>query len=287
MHPTPNAILAAPETSVAIVLGTNEIASAVAVHLTAAGHAVILSHDPFPPVIRRAMAFDDALWDGRAVVAGVTGLPADSSWEIDSVLARPAQVVVTPLHLTDLIALRSPDVLVDARMQKHRMTPDFRHIARLTVGLGPNFAIGVNCDVAVETRPVHVGRLVRAGSTETADGVARLLGGVGRDRFVYSAAGGAWRTGVAIGTPVAPGEVLGALAGQPVTAPIGGVVRGIARDGTYMPADVKLLEIDPRGATAGCWTGIDERGRAIAEAVVQAVRERARPALPATAHGAA
>jgi xanthine dehydrogenase accessory factor len=52
----------------ALVLGTNEIASAVAVHLKAAGHCVILSHDSFPPVIRRAMAFHDAVSDGAEIV---------------------------------------------------------------------------------------------------------------------------------------------------------------------------------------------------------------------------
>src|SRR5271165_1229167 len=47
-----------------IVLVTNEIASATAVRLTWEGHGVILSHDPFPPVIRRGMAFHDALFGG-------------------------------------------------------------------------------------------------------------------------------------------------------------------------------------------------------------------------------
>jgi hypothetical protein len=47
----------------AVILGTNEIASAVAVYLHRAGYRVVLSHDPVPPVIRRKMAFHDALFD--------------------------------------------------------------------------------------------------------------------------------------------------------------------------------------------------------------------------------
>jgi hypothetical protein len=51
-----------------------------------------------------------------------------------------------------------------------------------------------------------------------------------------------------------------------------GVLRGIARDGSRVPADVKLLEIDPRGRQA-CWTGMDERGRAIGDSLVAAIRQ--------------
>ena len=61
----------------AVVMGTNEIASAVAVALTNAGYGVAMSHDPFPPVIRRGMAFHDALYDDAIEVAGVVGERAE------------------------------------------------------------------------------------------------------------------------------------------------------------------------------------------------------------------
>ena len=49
--------------ALAVILGTNEIASAVAVQLARQCHHVILCHDPFPLVIRRGMAFHDALFE--------------------------------------------------------------------------------------------------------------------------------------------------------------------------------------------------------------------------------
>ena len=61
----------------AIILGTNEIASAVAVKLRKAHFNVILSHDPYPPVIRRGMAFYDALFDDCAVIDGIEGQRAE------------------------------------------------------------------------------------------------------------------------------------------------------------------------------------------------------------------
>ena len=99
------------------------------------------------------MAFHDALFEDQAQVDGITGERAETFVEIADVLARSGHVAVTPLQLTDLIALRSPDVLIDARMQKYRVTPDLRGICRLTLGFGPNFEVGVNCDIAVETHP--------------------------------------------------------------------------------------------------------------------------------------
>lgn len=255
----------------ALVLGTNEIASAVAAHLHASGSSVILSDDPFPPVIRRAMSFHDALFGDRAVVERVEGELAETSREIARVLAKPRRVAVTPLHLSDLIALRTPQILIDARMQKHRVTPDLRGVVRLTIGLGPDFAVGVNCDVAIETHPATSGSIVTRGETESADGLAPLLGGVGKERFVYSVREGLFHTPIEIGMRVFKGFVVGHLDGVTIEAPIDGRVRGMVRDSTRVPEGVKLIEIDPRGRRAK-WTGIDERGRAIALATVRAIR---------------
>ncbi len=259
----------------AVVLGTNEIASAVAVHLCRAGWRVVLSHDPFPPVIRRAMAFHDALFGDQVTVEGIACELAETASEIADVITGPKRVAVTTLHVTELLALQSFDVLVDARMQKHCVTPDLRRVARTTVGLGPNFRVGANCDVAVETRPARSGNIVRLGSTEPADGVSSPLDGVGRERFVYSDRPGRWHASVDIGARVFTRFVVAHLDGSPIRAPLDGFVRGIVRDGMQVPAEVKLLEIDPRGRNA-MWTGIDARGRGIAEAVVRALRAKSR-----------
>jgi xanthine dehydrogenase accessory factor len=53
-----------------------------------------------------------------------------------------------------------------------------------------------------------------------------------------------------------------------------GVLRGIARDGTFAPKGVKLLEINMRGEAAS-WTSSDDRGRAIATGSVAAIGRRA------------
>jgi len=258
----------------AVLLGTNEIASAVAVYLSRAGWAVVMSHDPEPPVIRRGMAFHDVLWGDPATVEGVAAAPAETLFDVWAALKQPSAIVVTRLGLADLVAVGGIDMLADARMQKRLPTPDFRNLARLTVGLGPGFAVDRNCDVAVETHPARNGSLVLVGATEEADGITRSLGGLGAERFVYSEAGGRFHTPLGLGARVYRGLPLGQLGIETVHAPIDGILRGIVRDGTEVPAGVKLIEIDPRGRVAE-WRGIDERAHRIAAAVLKAAGLRA------------
>lgn len=254
----------------AVILGTNEIASAVAVHLFWAGYGVVLSHDPMPPVIRRRMAFHDALYDDAAMLAGVVAARAGSSVEVRERLGAGAGVMVTDLGLLDLIVIGAIDILVDARMHKYQVTPDLRRLGRFAVGVGPGFSSGFNCDLAVETRPGLAGRLVLDGTTAPPDGVPSSLGGQQGERFARAEAAGRWHTAIEIGTRVYKDFVVGSLGGAPVRAPFDGVVRGVARDGTEVPKGVKLLEIDARGRAAS-WTGIDARGGAIATGVSRAL----------------
>jgi len=253
----------------AVILGTNDIASAVAVYLRRNGYGVVLSHDPLPPVIRRKMAFHDALFDDAVNLAGITADRAETSVEIRAGLERPASVTVTELGLLDLIVIRSLDVLIDARMQKYRPIPDLRRLARFTIGLGPGFAGGGNCDVAIETRPGKAGRILQHGATDAADEMPRPLGNKFDERFVRAEVGGRWHTAIEIGTRVFKDFTVGHLGTIPVRAPFDGFLRGVVRDGSEVPAGVKLLEIDPRRRRAS-WSGIESRSHAIAKAVMRA-----------------
>jgi len=266
------AFFASSATPLAVILGTNEIASAVAVKLRKAHFSVILSHDPYPPVIRRGMAFYDALFDDHAVIDGIEGQRAETAMEIADIVGDDNRVAVTPLQLSDLLALRRIPVLIDARMQKRRVTPDFRFYVGLAVGLGPNFIIGENCDIAVETRPVKCGAIIETGATDDFDGVPNPLGGVGKERFTYAEASGVWHTPLDIGARVFRGLSLGNLNGATIVAPLDGVLRGLARDGVFVPQGAKLLEVDQRGRHAR-WTGLDARARRIADSTVQAIRQ--------------
>ena len=76
-------------------------------------------------------------------------------------------------------------------------------------------------------------------------GEPRPLGGAGRERFVYAAESGAWRTNARIGDRAVSGALVGTLCGRPVYAPLSGVLRGLTRDGVTVRAAQKLVEVDP------------------------------------------
>src|SRR5260364_6639 len=91
----------------AVVLGTNEVASAIGVHLHREGFCVVLSHDPNPPVMRRKMAFHDALFGDTARVENVIGERIESTMDVFKALGGPQHVLVTWLGLSDLLPVRS------------------------------------------------------------------------------------------------------------------------------------------------------------------------------------
>ncbi len=254
----------------AVLIGTNEVASAIAVHLGHAGWGVVLSHDPMPPVLRRGMAFHDALWGEGPALEGVSAIAVESLIEMLAVTASTEAVAVTRMGLVDLMPLGRFDLLVDARLQKYAVTPDLRPFAAATIGLGPGFSAGVDCDVAVETRPDRLGHLLTRGSTAAPDGSPPLLGDHGEERFVRAEEAGHWRTAFSIGTRVFRGQIVGRIGREPIPAPMDGVLRGLVRDDTEVPAETKLIEIDPRGRWQAQWSGIDPRGAVIARAVVRA-----------------
>lgn len=268
----------------AVVLGTNEIASAIAVSLYRGGYFTVLSHDPFPPVLRRKMAFHDALFDDPVKLDGVVARRADTGIEIVTLRRKAKLVVITELGLLDLMIVQIPTVLVDARMHKYQVTPDLRRLAKCTLGLGPGFEAGRNCDFAIETQPAKSGEILRHGAPAQADGIAPLLGGRGAERFVRATFAGMWHTPIEIGTRVFKDYTIGFLGDTPIGAPFDGILRGVVRDGTEVPAESKLLELDPRGRGA-VWSGIDARAQCLADAVLQAIAIHRQNALAKSKSG--
>ncbi len=253
----------------AIVLGINEIASAVAVYLTHLRIRVVMSNDPLPPVIRRGMSFHDSLYGELTSINGIWAINRDHTLEILDELSCGNRVIVTRLGLSHLLPIGGFDLIVDARMHKTEVMPILRHLAPVTIGLGPGFVAQETCDVAIETHPDFIGQILTNGAAMSADGIPSLLGDLKHERFIYTTIPGRWTTPLEIGSRVFLGVVLGKLGGQDIIAHRDGILRGIARDGTEMPANVKLVEIDPRGRNAQ-WQGIDPRAKAIAESTVQA-----------------
>jgi xanthine dehydrogenase accessory factor len=72
---------------------------------------------------------------------------------------------------------------------------------------------------------------------------------------------------------VKSGDVVGAVDDQEVTAQIGGILRGLIRDGSHVEKGFKLGDIDPRAEVRYCYT-ISDKSRAIAGSVLEAIMRK-------------
>lgn len=264
----------------ALVRGVGDIGSAVAHRLFQAGHAVIIHDTPHPTTSRRKMAFADAVFDGRALLDGIAAMRVDDLNALAELIAahEVIPVVVTDLHA--LLRAVHPDVLVDAQMRKRAQPEMQRGLARLTIGLGPGFVAGETTDLVVETSwGADLGTVLDRGTTRPLAGEPRPIAGHARDRYVYAAVDGTFRTIFQIGDAVRTGEVIAHIGVTALTAPIDGVLRGLTRDGVVVSAGTKVIEVDPRGSTAMV-TGIGERPGRIADGVLRAVEAWAKTVYP-------
>jgi xanthine dehydrogenase accessory factor len=168
--------------------------------------------------------------------------------------------------------------VIDARMRKHAVAERQRGIARLTVGLGPNFVAGGNVDLAVETSWDNaLGGVISAGHTVPLARERRATGRMARARFVYAPVAGRFETTAEIGDCVAEGDVVAAIEAVPLSAPTAGIIRGLTRSGVPVTLGTKVLEVDPRGNPAAAF-GLGERPYRIARGVLAALSHRLAPA---------
>lgn len=253
-----------------LIRGVGDVGSAVAHALFGAGHAIVIHDGPAPTAHRRRMAFVDAVFEGSAILEGVTARRIDDA--ADAVREADTHVVIA-VHVGSFDALASAaawDVLVDARMRKRQRPPDLRSLAPLTIGLGPGFVVGDNCDAAVETGWEALGAVVREGATAPLRGEPRAILGHARDRLVYAPVAGLFLSDRNIGDLIACGEPVATIARQTLAAPVAGAIRGLTRSGVPVEIGTKVIEIDPRGPDSVI-AGLGERPRRIAEGVTQLV----------------
>lgn len=254
-----------------LVRGAGDIGSAVALRLRSLGHAVVLHDDPRPSHPRRGMAFADAFFEDTCTLAGAFAKRASSAASLPKMLACGKALPVSDSPFGEVLAAVEPDVLVDARMHKHGTPEPLRGLAPLAIGLGPGFVAGDNADLVIETAwGEDLGRVIRKGGSRSYSGDPRPLGGHGRERYVYAAVAGTFRTTLAIGDSVDKGDVVARIDDAVILAPLSGVLRGLTHDGAGVAIGTKVLEVDPRGDPAGAF-GVGERPARIAAGIIEAI----------------
>jgi xanthine dehydrogenase accessory factor len=218
------------------------------------------------------MAFCDAIFDGKAALAGVSAQLLNDMSELTARLAVHDLVALTTQNISQVLSILRPEVLVDARMRKHDQPEIQIALAPFTIGLGPNFIAGETVHAAIETGwNEELGKIIWHGATRPLEGEPQTIAGHARDRYVYSPAAGTFRTMLQIGDMVSAEQEVARLDEIPLYAPISGILRGLTHDGVPVAKKAKIIEVDPRGLQAPI-SGIAERPGRIATGVLQAVK---------------
>lgn len=251
------------------IRGAGELASAAVRRLALAGFRVIALEKAEPECVRRAVCFAEAVYDGEVIVEGVAGVLAKTFDDAEKII-RSGRVPIFIDPDADCVRNNAFDFVIDARMLKRGIETTFK-MAPIVIGLGPGFTVGKNCHAAVETnRGANLGRVLYERSTSEDTGIPAAVDGKTVERVLRSPADGIFHASGNIGDRVEIGSAIGNVAGLSVKCEIGGILRGIIRDGTHVGKGQKIGDIDPRGIREYCFK-ISDKANAVAGGVMEAV----------------
>ena len=293
-----------------ICRGAGDLATGIIHRLHRAGHRVIALETDYPAAIRRQVSFCEAVYDGSAVVEGVTArlVPALADAETDTETYSgendtPAAHIVSekwdssaieavleagevPLLIDpkgESIALLKPDVVVDAIIAKKNLGTTI-DMAPLVIGVGPGFTAGQDVHLVIESMRGHnLARIITDGMAQPNTGVPGNISGFTSERVIHAPAAGYIHDVRKIGDIVQKGDEIARIYPDkesydnalseyvPVNATITGIIRGLIREGYYFRKGFKIADIDPRESEiTNCFT-ISDKARSIAGSVLEAV----------------
>lgn len=252
------------------IRGGGDLASGVAYRLVHAGFPVVMLELPEPLVIRRTIAFAEAVYAGEVTIEDLTGRRVGDP-DAARVEAHAGRVPVLVDPVGASIGPLAPAVVVDARILKANPGDLAPNMAPLVVALGPGYTAGIDCHAVIETIRGHrLGRVLWSGTAEPNTGIPGQVGGRTADRVLRAPATGALRGRVSIGDQVTAGQTVATVGGAPVLSPFDGVLRGLLHDGLVVAAGLKIGDVDPRGARENCFT-ISDKALAVSGGVLEAI----------------
>ncbi|MCL5734982.1 MAG: selenium-dependent molybdenum cofactor biosynthesis protein YqeB [Actinobacteria bacterium] len=238
----------------ALVKGAGDLASGVAVHLVRAGFRVVMTETAHPTAVRRAVAFAEAVYEGRMTVEGIQGILCRGEDEVHRRLAEPGiPVLVLVDPRAQVLAALQPELVVDAIMAKRNLGTRMED-APAVIALGPGFIAGKDAHAVIETkRGVTLGRVITQGGALPDTGVPGERCGFTNERVLRSPGRGIFFSSRQIGDRIKRGQVVGRVNDLPVESAIAGVLRGILRSGLSVCPGFKLGDVDPAGDRRLCF----------------------------------
>ena len=255
--------------SVVIIRGGGDMGTGVACRLYRSGFKVLITERQKPLVIRRKVAFAQAVYEGHTTVEGITAIKVREVKEIGALVSEGRIPVIIDPTCT-LAGEIYPAVVVDATLAK-RSTGMSREMAPLTIALGPGCEAGKDVHAVIETNRGHnLGRVILKGCAEPNTGIPETVLGYGEERVLRAPCDGIVRNLLAIGDTVKEGAIVCYVSDAEVQAALNGVVRGLIQDGMTVIKGLKIGDIDPRGKKEYCYT-ISDKARAVGGGVLEAI----------------
>ncbi len=256
---------------IVLIRGGGEVASGIAYRLHLHQLRVCLTEIAAPAAVTRGTTFSEAIFDGVKEIMGVKAelVPAQQE-EIHRVWQQGnIPIIIDPeASIKDRI---KPDILIDAMMAKKKTDTRITD-APLVIGVGPGFYAGRDVHIVVESNHSHnLGRLILEGEAEKNTGIPVEIGGLTKERVIWSPGAGIFTSDKEIGDPVIAGQVIGSVGDRPLKAPLNGMLRGLIRSGVKVSAGSKLIEVDQVHDSAVC-NIITSKMMAIGEGVLQAIK---------------
>ena len=251
-----------------VVKGGGDTATGIVHRLFRSGFDVVITEIEKPTVIRRTVAFAEAVYTGVASVEGVEAKLAKKE-DISQLLAfKKIPVLIDPA--ASLVHLLKPWALVDAILAKNNMGTSVAD-ADVVIGVGPGFTAGQDVHAVVETMRGHdLGRVITQGTALPNTGVPGNIGGYTHERVIQAPVEGIFQAHSKIGDIVSKDDVIAYVNNIPVRSKISGVLRGILKDGLTVNKGMKVGDVDPRCRPEHCFS-ISDKARAIGGGVLEAL----------------
>src|SRR6056297_261374 len=146
-----------------LIKGAGDIASGVAYRLYKAGFNIAMSEIDNPTMVRRTVSFAECVYKDSWEVEGIKSIYVDDLKKINKIWRNGHIPVFNRCHVEDFKKLMNPEIIVDARMMKHKNDTQIDE-GEIVIGLGPGFKAGDNVNAVVETyRGHYLGRAIYQG----------------------------------------------------------------------------------------------------------------------------
>lgn len=252
-----------------IIRGGGDIASGTIHRLVRCGYRVVVLETQQPTVIRRTVAYANAIFDGDMTIEGIKATKVDHVSQCQKVWDKGhVPVLVDPKGESTQVL--KPLAVVDAILAKKNLGTTM-NMAPIVIGLGPGFEAGRDVHAVVETNRGHyLGRVIHEGPAMTNTGIPGNIDGYSWERVIRAPKAGIVYTEAHIGDMAEQEQCIGHIGDTPILAPLKGVIRGLIHEGIRVTEGFKIGDVDPRGTLDHCFS-ISDKARAIAGGVLEAI----------------